>query len=116
MYSPLSLQPNWSIIRLPLDRTVRCPGHRLYAARSFPRINSSSSLEQPGSSGRNLSSSSLGESQSNVGGGDEPVTGQSKVRGRPASNARVKGVSVRDRVGGEQEREVSMESEGAAMI
>ena len=51
-----------------------------------------------------------------MGGGEEPVIGQSKVRGRPASNARVEGGWMRDKIGGEQEREVSMEEEGAAMI
>ena len=44
------------------------------------------------------------------------MIGQSKVTGRPASNARVEGGWMRDKVGGEQEREVSMEEEGAAMI
>ena len=51
-----------------------------------------------------------------MGGGEEPVIGQSKVRGRPASNARVEGGWMRDNEGGEQDREVNMEGEGAAMI
>ena len=46
----------------------------------------------------------------------ESVNGQSKVRGRPASNARVEGDGSKDRVGGEQESEASMEGERAATI
>ena len=49
---------------------------------------------------------------------ESKVNGQSKVRGRPASNARVvlELDGSKDRVGGEQESEVSIEGERAAMI